>query len=133
VVLSFDFAENIKVPLLNPQLSSFYFHTRRKINLFGITDEMTGRQLNYLIDDCHQFKKDPSMAISMFHHYITTKVAEGASIIFYADNCPGQNKNQTVLAYLSYLVHDVKRHPYIRMNYMIVGHTKFSPDRHFGT
>ena len=51
----------------------------------------------------------------------------------YADNCPGQNKNQTVVGYLCYLVQIMKRYPEIRLNLMLVGHTKFSPDRHFGT
>jgi len=78
-------------------------------------------------------EKGPSSVISMIHHYITTKIPEGVKIIFYCDNCPGQNKNMTVIAYLCHLVFDLKRHPSISLNFMVSGHTKFAPDRHFGT
>ena len=132
-VLSFDFAENLLVPLLNPQPGSFYFNSRRKIEIFGVTDESKGIQTNYIFDECHKINKGPNQIISMMHHHISTKIPEGAKMILYCDNCPGQNKNQTVIAYLCYLVHDLKRHPFISLNFMVSGHTKFAPDRHFGT
>ena len=53
-------------------------------------------------------------------------------LILYADNCPGQNKNQTMVAYLSYLVKIIKRFPCVELYFLISGHTKFSPDRNFG-
>jgi len=133
IVLSFDFAENILVPYLTTQPSSFYFISRRKIDLFGICDENSGIQTNYVIDECQRINKGPNMVISMLNHYILTKVPTGKKIILYADNCPGQNKNQTLVAYCCYLTKILKRHTDIEINFMVVGHTKFSPDRHFGT
>ncbi len=121
------------MPHLDPQPSSFYFNSRRRIDLFGICSERTGIQTNYLIDECQRIGKGPNMVLSMLHHYIFGKAPPGKKIILYADNCPGQNKNQTLVAYCCYLVQSLKRHPEIEINFMIVGHTKFSPDRHFGT
>ena len=107
-VLSFDFAENILVPALVNQPGSFYFHSRRKIDVFGITNENTGQQLNFLIDENCKLKKGPNMVLSMLHYYIFKHVEPGKTVILYADNCPGQNKNQTVVAYLCYLVQILK-------------------------
>lgn len=77
VVLSFDLAENLLVPLLNPQPSSFYFQSRKKIDIFGITNENSGVQTNYIIDESERIKKGPNMVLSMLHHYIMTNVPEG--------------------------------------------------------
>ena len=103
------------------------------MDLFGINNEGTGVQLNYLIDEDFRIKKGPNMVISMLHHHLFTKIPEGKKIILYVDNCSGQNKNQTIVGYLCYLVQILKRYPEISLNFMLVGHTKFSPDCHFGT
>ena len=48
--------------------------------------------------------------------------------MFYSD----QNKNNYMMRYLSWRVATGRSHT-IKLNFMIAGHTKFSPDRHFGT
>jgi len=70
--------------------------------------------------------------ISMLHYYLTHHVPAGSRIILYSDNCCAQNKNQTMIGYLSYLVKVLKLFEEIEMNFLIAGHTKFSPDQHFG-
>lgn len=47
------------------------------------------------------------------------------------DNAVGQNKNNTMLRFLFYLV-IYGYYESIELNFMIAGHTKFSPDRNFG-
>ena len=49
----------------------------------------------------------------------------------HADNCVGQNKNNTMLHYLIWRVM-VGLHKHITLSFLIVGHTKFSPDGCFG-
>jgi len=137
VVLSIDFAENVFVPQLTETPSTFYFKTRRKIDIFGICNEEVteegSKQLNYVIEEPHMISKDSNAVISMLDHYIMNYVQPGTSLIIYADNCCGQNKNQYMIGYLTYLTKVLKRHPEIELYFMIVGHTKFSPDAHFGT
>ncbi len=48
-----------------------------------------------------------------------------------ADNCVGQNKNNALLQYLIYRVL-TGLHDTIELSFLIVGHTKFSPDGYFG-
>src|SRR5688572_27766692 len=71
-------------------------------------------------------KKGPTCVILLLHHFIQTHVLEGEPLILYADNAPSQNKNKLIIAYLH-------RHPQTKFNFLGVGHTKFEPDRHFGT
>ena len=48
-----------------------------------------------------------------------------------ADNCTGQNKNNTMLQYLLWRTL-TDRHTDITLSFLVVGHTKFSPDWCFG-
>jgi len=107
VVLSIDFAENIMVPSLTETPATFYFKTRRKIDVFGIcNEEITENgsvQLNYLIDEPHKISKDPNSVISMLDHYLMNFVPPETKIIIYADNCCSHNKNQFLIRYLCYI------------------------------
>jgi len=131
-VLSMDYAENILLSNLLDEPGTFYFKTRRKVDIFGINNENTNEQLNFIIDECFKIKKGPDSVISMLDHYIETYIPTGSSLILYADNCCGQNKNQFLIGYLSYLVKIKKKLKHVELYFMIVGHTKFSPDSHFG-
>ena len=44
-----------------------------------------------------------------------------------------QNKNRYLISYLCHLTKALKRHQEIQVYFMVVGHTKFSPDSHFGS
>ena len=88
---------------------NFYFKTRRKIDVFGIDNEASNTQLSFLIDEPFNIQKGPNSVISMLHFYLARYVPNGTSLILYADNCPGQNKNKTIVTYLSYLVKVIKR------------------------
>ena len=124
------------LPILEETPSTFFFKTRRKIELFGIVnEEITSEgsiQTNFVIDECFKIKKDANSIISMLDFYLKEKIVPGTSLILYTDNCPGQNKNYFVLGYLIYLVKIKKRYKEVELYFMIVGHIKFSPDAHFG-
>ena len=49
----------------------------------------------------------------------------------HADNCSGQNKNNTTVQYLMWRVL-TGLHNTVNLHFMITGHTKFSPDACFG-
>ena len=60
------------------------------------------------------------------------KILPSRHLIMYADNSPAQNKNNAIISFFTWLVKINKRYPSITINYMVSGHTKFSPDGHFG-
>jgi hypothetical protein len=69
----------------------------------------------------------------MLFHYITTKLLiKPKRLVIYCDNCKGQNRNKTLMHFLYWMVHIKNWFEEVEVNFLIVGHTKFSADRHFG-
>ena len=52
-------------------------------------------------------------------------------VFLHADNCCGQNKTNAMIQYLAWRVL-TNRHSSITLSFLVVGHTKFSPDWCFG-
>lgn len=130
-ILSFDYAQNVSFPSSPQQVGVSYFKALRKCSIFGIHDEATKRQCNILIDeeDSSSAGKGANSVISMLDFYLNKYPSEFA--VLFADNCAGQNKNNSMIQYLLWRVMTGKNKT-ISLNFMLTGHTKFSPDRNFG-
>ena len=88
-------------------------------------------QINHLVDEgmCHS--KGSIAVISYLHHFFRCYGLGKEELQLHCDNCPGQNKNKYVLWYLAWrCMHGLHKH--VTLNFMIAGHTKFSPDFCFG-
>ena len=88
-------------------------------------------QINYLIDEASATGKVVNTVISLLHHLFSTHTFGESSVHLHADNCSGLNKNRHVIAYSMWSVL-TGRHKQITLSFLIVGHTKFSPDTCFG-
>jgi len=75
--------------------------------------------------------KGADVVISLVHNYFLLHGLEEKLLIIHADNCSGQNKNNLMIAYLTWRVM-MSYHDRITYSFMIAGHTKFSPDSFFG-
>ena len=84
-------------------------------------------QINYLIDEAVNTGKGANSIISMVHHFLATHSLGEVNLHLHADNCSGQNKNRYVMQYLAWRVLS-GLNKYITLSFLIVGHTKFSPD-----
>ena len=67
----------------------------------------------------------------MLHHFFETHGNGEEACYLHADNCGGQNKNKTVLAYLAWRC-IVGLHRQITFSFMITGHTRCLVDVCFG-
>ena len=67
----------------------------------------------------------------MLHHFLSHHSFGETNLHLHADNCAGQNKNRYVMAYLMWRVL-TGLHREIKISFLLVGHTKFSPDWCFG-
>jgi hypothetical protein len=127
---SFDYSQNLVLPQKADQPASFYFYSLRNVYLFGITDESCNRQMNYLMDE-GECAKGSNEVMSMVWHFLKTLTPEKrAHIVFNADNCIGQNKNNTMVKFFLWqcLMGYSKS---IQVKFMIKGHTHFGPDANF--
>lgn len=84
-----------------------------------------------MIFDTDFLEKDANTVISILDHFFTHYGLGEKYAYLTADNCVGQNKNNVVLHYLIYRVL-AELHDNIELSFLMVGHTKFSPDGYFG-
>lgn len=134
--ITFDFAENFTIPYHSRQPGPVYFKVLFRINDFGVINEAVPEQVHYIYHEGQTIAPDngkshgPNCVVSMLHYYLTTH--PHADVLHaHCDNCCGQNKNKTVMAYccwrvLAGLEKDIK------LSFMIVGHTRCSVDGGFG-
>ena len=128
---SFDHAQQVHYPSNPQQPGPIYFKVPRKCGIFGVCDEGNSSQINYLIDEAQSCGKGANSIVSMVHHFLQYFTHGEGNVLLHADNCVGQNKNNTMIQYLSWRV-ITGLSVSCELSFMIPGHTKFSPDRFFG-
>ena len=128
---SFDYAQQVHIPSNPLQPGPIYFKTPRKCGIFGILCEAVPHQVNYLIDEAATVGKGANSTISYVHHYFAQHGVGETDVHLHADNCTGQNKNNYFLWYLAWRI-ETGLHRSIKYSFLLVGHTKFGPDRGFG-
>ena len=84
-----------------------YFKTPRNVQIFGVNVEAMPTQINYLLDTDETIgenrKKNshgPNTVVSLFHHFFEQHGIGEKKGFCHCDNCGGQNKNKTVIAYI---------------------------------
>ncbi len=128
---SWDFAQQLQYPFEEQHVGPIFFKIPRRAQLFGICRAGIPRQYNYLIDEEDFLEKNANTVISLVDHFFTNYGLGEKWVHLTADNCVGQNKNNAVLQYLMYRVL-TGLHDKIELSFLLVGHTKFSPDGYFG-
>ena len=88
-------------------------------------------QVHFLVDEGLGHSKGSVAVITYLHFYFRRFGLGEQHASLHCDNCSGQNKNRYVIWYLLWrCLHDL--HKSVTLNFMIAGHTKFSPDYCFG-
>ena len=93
---SFDMAQQIHYPSNPLQPGPIYFLTPRKCAIFGVCCEAIPRQINYLIDEACDTGKGSNTIVSLLHHFFEVHGLGETHVHLHADNCVGQNKNNTM-------------------------------------
>jgi hypothetical protein len=128
---SFDYAQQVHLPSNPQQPGPIYFLVPRKCGLFGICCEGIHRQVSLLIDEAHLISKGANAVVSYLHYFFQNYGFGEMDVNLHCDNCSGQNKNKIMLWYRAWRVAN-GLHRTISLNFLIAGHTKFSPDWCFG-
>jgi hypothetical protein len=128
---TFDLAQQVHYPSDPLQPGPIYFLTPRKCAIFRVCCKAIPRQVNYLIDEACDTGKGSNTIVSLLHHFFHHHGLGEREVHLHADNCVGQNKNNTMLHYLLWRVL-VGLHTRITLSFLVVGHTKFVPDWCFG-
>ena len=94
-----------------------------------MSGEGNSEQVNCLLDEAENPGKEADCTISFVHHYLVKYGFGEKNVCFHADNCTGQNNVN-----VQYLIWRVMtgENTTAELSFMLVGHTKFAPDRLFG-
>ena len=133
IQLTFDYAQKILIPLYgSDQPGPIFYVAGLKMDLFGIANNTTGVQHNFVLPEGHWPQaKTSSPIISMLTYYIDTNLPHVKFLKLMADNCSGQNKNRWMIWILAWLVVE-KSIETIDYFFLIVGHIKIFCDACFG-
>ena len=119
----------------SPQPAKTYYQMKLVCDIFGIVDHSKhGKENNitYLCDELAAGSKNSDHTISFFQHFVDTHIDVWVrNITFCLDNAR-VCKNKYLLAWANELVCQ-GRFDRIRFFYLVVGHTKFEPDRLFAS
>ena len=118
------------MPHSDQQVGKIYYLSCRKV-LFGIQNEATREQLNYVLDENEIIGKGPNGTLSLIFNGIKKLNKGEKHLKITCDNAGGQNKNNTSIWFYLYLV-ICGYYESIELNFMIPGHTKFKCDGSFG-
>ena len=75
-----------------------------------MNNEVSPLQVNYLLDEADTIGADgktshgPNAVITMLHHYFAKHGMQEQGCHLHCDNCAGQNKNRSMVAYLCWRV-----------------------------
>lgn len=132
-VYSFDYKQTLPLPYDGIQPANFFYHSKRNIQIFGVVKEHREKNMNtlYVYDECSGKKSANEIITMLMDAMGDDEVLPHHHLVFYADNCPGQNKNKYMVAFLMILVL-LRRCASIRLKFLVVGHTHNSCDRLFG-
>lgn len=126
----FDFMQNLQLPEF-PTQDKFYL-SQLTVSLFCITDLKTQKSFFYIYHE-GQAAKGPNEVCSFILDYIQNVVPkEATELRLFCDNCPGQNKNHTVVR-MCMALRATGRFQKIVQYYPIRGHSFLPCDRAFGT
>ena len=131
LVISADYQMQKLVPYwgMSPQPGSTYYLQKLSYDLFGIVDHRDGSSAVYIFDE-RVGTKTADHTISYILHYLKSVgviLSWVARLHVFLDNAGSTNKNQYLMSSCMELVqHRVLQ--YLRISFMIPGHTKFAPD-----
>ena len=134
---TFDYAQQVTLPCQSRQVGPLYFKVPYRVQLFGICNEAVPLQTNYLFGEEDTIGPNgtkshgPNSVVSCLHHFFSEHGLGEKKCCLHADNCAGQNKNKTMLAYLSWRT-IVGLHEDIELSFMVAGHTRCLVDGCFG-
>ena len=123
---SFDYAQHVHYPSDPLQPGPIYFLTPRKCKIFGVSCESLPRQINFLTDEAGDCGKGANAVVSCLHFFFENHGFREKHIYLHADNCTGQNNNNTMIHYLLWCTL-TGLHTDITLSFLPVRHTKFAP------
>ena len=116
------------------QAGDVYYLSSKNVFNLGVVDNLTGLMNAYVWQE-EDAKRGANNIVSCIHKELDDRGVfsnppKNGELFICADNCAGQNKNEIVLKYLTWLV-ESKFFKKVQLSFLIKGHTKNNCDRMF--
>lgn len=127
--ITFDYMQNLQLPKI-PVQDLFYLR-QLTINLFGIRNMKSEDSMFFLYHEGEAYKGPNEVCTFLLTYFQQCVPSEVKELRLFSDNCPGQNKNNTVVRFCQALV-DTGRFEVVEHYFPIRGHSFLDCDRDFG-
>jgi hypothetical protein len=125
-MLTFDYMQNLVIP--NLQTNDVYYRTQVRIYVFGVHNVQKNSATMYVYDEQNGCKGADNVCSLLFHYFCRLPYKP---LVLICDNCPGQNKNKTLVRFLYIVVHVWKIVPSVVVLFPICGHSYLYNDGDF--
>ena len=109
-------------------LNKLVLNSVKQLENIWVCNDGKSQQVMYLIDEAENPGKVQTVSSACC---ATTSTSIATIVCLHADNCTTQNKNTTTIQFMMWRVMAGKQES-IQLSFMLVGHTKPSPDWFFG-
>ena len=125
-VVSFDLQQILQFPKLKNTKQTFYKSRMVVYNLcFFIKNTSKGYCLTWSQVEGGRGSNEIATCLKYF---VSTYLADSRHIVFYSDGCPGQNKNQAVVACLADIAHNSPAGQVVDIKFFETGHSHMDVD-----
>lgn len=127
-VIVYDLQAVLPCPL--GQTSAFYYVSKLGVYNFTMVDMKTNIASCYVWNEAEANRGAEEIGSCVYKYLeeINEKKDKPTDIIFYSDNCTGQQKNQYLVSLYAYAVRKLNRISSIEHKYLITGHTQNKGD-----
>lgn len=116
------------MPLPKGDVSTFYYRSKLNVLNFTIYDMQKNIADCYVWDESNGHRGVNELGTCIWKYLEMKSDKNEGDVIFYSDNCPGQNKNKFILALYLHAVRQFKNIKTITHKYLIKGHTQNEGD-----
>jgi len=116
------------MPLPKGDVSIFYYRSKLNVLNFTIYDMQKNIADCYVWDESNGHRGVNELGTCILKYLEMKSDKNEGDVIFYYDNCPGQNKNKFILALYIHAVRQFKNIKTITHKYLIKGHTQNEGD-----
>nr|CAH7748233.1 unnamed protein product [Callosobruchus chinensis] len=126
--IAFDYMQNLQLPIIPVQ--DLFYLTQLTVSVFCITNIKTRKSVFYVHHEA-EARKSPNEVCSFLLNYIENYIGPNVrELRLLSDNCPGQNKNHSLIRMCLALT-DTGRFHKIEHFFPIRGHSFLPCDRNF--
>lgn len=127
--ISIDYMANVSLPQIPVQ--DLYYFRQLTVCTFGIHNLKTKNMTCYVYHEGMAGKGANDVCSFLKHYFDQDKEHKFKKLHIFCDNCCGQNKNNTMVRFLTSLV-ELKRFEEIQIYFPLRGHSFMPCDRDFG-